>query len=216
MRILNSEAPFLGVNCYAFAADNGSDCVLVDAGYGNTDALAAGLQQHGLTPVAVLLTHGHVDHVLGLPDYMRHWDVPVWLHEADVYRLDDPAATMSAQFQPMLADVLQGWAPPTPESFADGHEWDLAGLQISAHHLPGHTEGSTVFSVTDGSDRVYFSGDVLFAGSIGRTDLPGGDHATMQESLAALRTFTPAPVYPGHGPGTELSHEVATNPFLVG
>lgn len=216
MRILNSEAPFLGVNCYAAAADHGSECVLIDAGYGSTDALAAGLQQHGLTPTAILLTHGHVDHILGLPDYRKYWDCPIWLHEDDLYRVDDPAATMSAQFQPMLTDVLRGWNPPVPQTFAHGRTWELAGLTIEAHHLPGHTEGSVVFAVSDGADAVYFSGDVLFAGSIGRTDLPGGDHAVMEQSLAQLRTFDPAPVYPGHGPATDLARELASNPFLVG
>lgn len=216
MEITGVRAQLLDVNCWLAAAGDGgpgSPCILVDAGYDCAPGVRRLLEEREWELAAVILTHGHPDHILGLPGVLDIADAPVILAEADVYRLADPAGTASAQFASMLAPITAGWsAPQTRPLSADGEE--IAGLSITATAAPGHTEGSTLYHVSDSEQTVMFSGDVLFAGSIGRTDLAGGDPEAMQRSLEMIRRLDDVPVLPGHGPATQLSHELTANPFL--
>lgn len=223
MEITGVRAALLDVNCYAIAAGDGAEgsaCVLVDAGYDCAADLAEVLAELDWHPAAILLTHGHADHVLGLPNLLERFPVPVHLGRPDLYRLDDPAAGVSAQFAQALAPLTQGWSRPAVEAVDDGDVLQLAGLTITTTLAPGHTEGSMLYAISDpapvgdGPGEVLVSGDVLFAGSVGRTDLPGGDPTAMATTLTVLRDRQDTPVLPGHGPATRLSHELTTNPFL--
>ena len=215
MFVLSSVAEFLGVNCYAVAREGASECVLFDAGLNGAPELHELLKEEGLTPVALVLTHGHPDHILGLPHFYEEFGVlPTYLHSDDVYRVDRPADTMNPQFKAMLAPLVAQWEVPQVQRYEDGDVLQLAGLDIQVVHTPGHTEGSCVFEVTEGTESLLFSGDVLFAGSIGRVDLPGGDPEAMQRSLEIVKGLANQPVYPGHGPATRLDHEKRVNPFL--
>lgn len=214
MRVLTTVAPFLGVNCYVVSAAESQECVLIDAGLGGAEGVRAQVEATGLHPVAVLLTHGHPDHVLGLPAYLESWDVPVYLAAADHYRLADPAATMTGDFAAVVARAVPDW--PAPVARALPERLSLAGLDFDFTVLPGHTEGSTLIAagLPDTGETVYFSGDILFAGSVGRTDLPGGSARAMVDSLAVLRGLPDGAVHPGHGPATTMAREQAGNPFL--
>lgn len=215
MFVLSSVAEFLGVNCYAVAREGASECVLFDAGLNGAPELHELLKEEGLTPVALVLTHGHPDHFLGLPHFYEEFGVlPTYLHSDDVYRVERPADTMNPQFKAMLAPLVAQWEVPQVQRYEDGDVLQLAGLDIRIVHTPGHTEGSCVFEVTEGSESLLFTGDVLFAGSIGRVDLPGGDPEAMQRSLEIVKGLANQPVYPGHGPATRLDHEKRVNPFL--
>ncbi|MBM7817381.1 glyoxylase-like metal-dependent hydrolase (beta-lactamase superfamily II) [Brevibacterium paucivorans] len=215
MFVLSSVAEFLGVNCYAVAREGASECVLFDAGLNGAPELHELLKEEGLTPVALVLTHGHPDHILGLPHFYEEFGVlPTYLHSDDVYRVERPADTMNPQFKAMLAPLVAQWEVPQVQRYEDGDVLQLAGLDIRIVHTPGHTEGSCVFEVTEGSESLLFTGDVLFAGSIGRVDLPGGDPEAMQRSLEIVKGLANQPVYPGHGPATRLDHEKRVNPFL--
>ena len=215
MFVLSSVAEFLGVNCYAVAREGASECVLFDAGLNGAPELHELLKEEGLTPAALVLTHGHPDHILGLPHFYEEFGaLPTYLHADDVYRVERPADTMNPQFKAMLAPLVAQWEVPQVQRFNDGDVLQLAGLDIRIVHTPGHTEGSCVFEVTEGSESLLFTGDVLFAGSIGRVDLPGGDPEAMQRSLEIVKGLASQPVYPGHGPATRLDHEKRVNPFL--
>lgn len=215
MFVVSSVAEFLGVNCYAVAREGASECVLFDAGLNGAPELHELLKEEGLTPVALVLTHGHPDHILGLPHFYEEFGVlPTYLHSDDVYRVERPADTMNQQFKAMLAPLVAQWEVPQVQRYEDGDVLQLAGLDIRIVHTPGHTEGSCVFEVTEGSESLLFTGDVLFAGSIGRVDLPGGDPEAMQRSLEIVKGLANQPVYPGHGPATRLDHEKRVNPFL--
>lgn len=215
MFVLSSVAEFLGVNCYAVAREGASECVLFDAGLNGVPELHELLKEEGLTPVALVLTHGHPDHILGLPHFYEEFGVlPTYLHSDDVYRVERPADTMNPQFKAMLAPLVAQWEVPQVQRYEDGDVLQLAGLDIRIVHTPGHTEGSCVFEVTEGSESLLFTGDVLFAGSIGRVDLPGGDPEAMQRSMEIVKGLANQPVYPGHGPATRLDHEKRVNPFL--
>lgn len=229
MEITGTVAELLGVNCYAVAAGEGAGprpCLLVDAGYDAAAALERQLLARNWQPVAVLLTHGHPDHVLGLTGYLERWDVPVYLGAADAHRLSEPRSTLTPEFAAMLDAVAPDWEAPEVIEVADGFRAELGGLEIAATAAPGHTEGSTLWALHDatvggvlGADgeigAALMTGDVLFAGSVGRTDLPGGEPEAMGRTLG-LFPGMPAelPVFPGHGPHTSIGAELARNPFL--
>lgn len=231
MLVLAHRAPVFATNTLVLAPGRGGPAVLVDPGAGVAGAVRASLAQHELTVAAVLLTHGHPDHL---------WDTtelagaaPVHIGMADVERLTDPMSYLGPTLGAVFGAVTSWQAPHHVVPVADGQELRLAGLGLTAVSAPGHTPGSTVFRV-DGAAQLsgptfaeaglsthngplVLAGDVLFAGSIGRCDLPGGDERQMRATLTRLAGILPreAVVVPGHGPATTMAHELATNPFLT-
>ncbi|GAA1866999.1 MBL fold metallo-hydrolase [Brevibacterium marinum] len=214
MDVFSTTAEFLDVNCYAVRAEGEDDCVFIDSGFDCAPGLAEIVEEENLVPRAVLLTHGHPDHVLGLTDVLSRWNVPVHLGDPDRYRLDKPAETLSPQFAQMLEPLVRGWSAPEVNALVDAQTLEVAGLTITALAAPGHTEGSTLLRVHADGEEIIFTGDVVFAGAIGRVDLPGGDASAMAQSLRAFTTLPDVPIYPGHGPRSRVGHESATNPFL--
>lgn len=215
--VLGFPAGPLQANCYLLAAGDGADCVIVDPGQEATEALDEQLREHRLNPVAVLLTHGHFDHVFSAGEVCRAHDVPAWIHPADRYMLTDPAASMGPQGAELFAALPPLVAPGDVRDLGDGDVLELAGLDIGVTHSPGHTGGSVLFGVgADEGGRLLLAGDTLFAGAIGRTDLPGGDHSTMLHTLRTriLPLVDDTVVLPGHGPTTTIGRERASNPFL--
>lgn len=210
-----------GTNCYVVATGVGSECVVVDPGKDAADPIAQVVAEHRLKPVAVLLTHGHVDHMWSVAPVAGGYDATAYIHPADRHLLTDPMSGLSPESAAMLLGGRYEFAEPDRvEELRDGALLELAGVRFTVDHAPGHTEGSVAFRTPypeDEVDQVMFSGDLLFAGSIGRTDLPGGDHPTMLRSLREKVLTLPdnVVVLPGHGEQTSIGRERATNPFLL-
>lgn len=233
MLILRCEASVFGANCYVVAAGPGRPALVVDPGVGVSETLAGLLAEHDLTVGAVLATHAHPDHV---------WDAaavagpaPVHVAAPDLYRMADPAGLLGSDLGPAFTALAGGsWRRPAdvaglpPRTLGEGGAEVVPGVVVRAVPAPGHTEGSTVLLVRGtpdpagvplpgtGERLVAFTGDVLFAGTVGRTDLPGGDQRHMLASLRLLATaLDPDTVLlPGHGPATTLGAEKETNPYL--
>lgn len=209
-------------NCYLVAAGPREECVIVDPGMDATGGIADVVREHGLRPSAVLLTHGHIDHVFSVVPVAGAYDAVAYIHPDDRHLLTDPAAGISSESAALLLGADYAFAEPdVVGDLTDGQTMELAGLSFLVDHAPGHTRGSVTFrSPYAGPEEVpevMFAGDLLFAGSIGRTDLPGGDHPSMLSSLAAkvLPLDDAVVVLPGHGPQTTIGHERATNPYLL-
>jgi glyoxylase-like metal-dependent hydrolase (beta-lactamase superfamily II) len=213
-----------GTNCYVVATSAGTECVVIDPGKDAADGVAEVVREHRLKPVSVLVTHGHVDHMWCVAPVAGTYDATAWIHPRDRHLLADPMMGMSPETTQMLLGGDYEFAEPDDvRELADLQELELAGLRFVVDHTPGHTEGSVTFRTPYGSEhgqpdvsQVLFSGDLLFAGSIGRTDLPGGDHPTMLRSLAqkVLTLDDDIVVLPGHGEQTTIGRERAVNPFL--
>lgn len=220
MLIAGFPAGSFQANCYILAAEPGGPCVVVDPGQDALPRLEPLLAEHGLRPAAVLLTHGHLDHTASAGDFCRALDVPAYLHPDDEYMLDDPLAALSPELRTALAGMpLGGVRPTTVLALTDLLAPDLAGLPLTVDHTPGHTGGSVVLRLAGDGERpeVLFTGDTLFAGSIGRTDLPGGSAAQELGSIHDRLLTRPdeAVVLPGHGPSSTIGAERAGNPFLT-
>jgi hydroxyacylglutathione hydrolase len=218
--ITGFPAAAFGTNCYVVAPEPGAECVVVDPGIGVVDQLDELLAEHRLKPVAVLLTHGHIDHTFSVTPVCGARDVPAYLHPDDDGMLRDPLAGISPETAALFGGRLEWTEPDDVRPLIDGAVLRIAGLELTVDHAPGHTGGSVLFRLPE-SERgdvpeVCLSGDVLFAGSIGRTDLPGGDHDAMLHSLATriLPLRDEVVVLPGHGPQTTIGRERASNPFL--
>lgn len=209
-----------GTNCYVAATGPGTECVVIDPGKDAAEGVAQVVREQRLKPVAVLVTHGHVDHMWCVAPVAGSYDATAWIHPADRHLLADPMAGMSRETTQMLLGGSYEFAEPDDvRELTDLQELELAGLRFTVDHTPGHTQGSVTFRTPyDREDvsEVLFSGDLLFAGSIGRTDLPGGDHPTMLQSLKSkvLPLADDVVVLPGHGEQTSIGRERATNPYL--
>ncbi len=210
-----------GTNCYVVATGPGAECVVVDPGKDAAEGVAQVVREQNLKPVAVLVSHGHIDHMWCVAPVAGSYDATAYIHPDDRHLLSDPMAGMSAETAGMLLGGKYEFAEPDDVAeIGDGAALELAGLTFAVDHTPGHTPGSITFRTPyeqDGVSEVMFSGDLLFAGSIGRTDLPGGDHEQMLRSLAGkvLSLADDIVVLPGHGEQTSIGRERATNPFLL-
>ena len=207
-----------GTNCWVVAAAAGERCLVVDPGIGAVDPLEEVLRRHRLRPAAVLLTHGHLDHTFSVVPVCGASDVPAYLHPDDRPQLTDPWTWLGLPpGVPLMGMPSLPLAEPADlRPLVDGDTLELAGLRIGVRHAPGHTLGSVVFTLDTPDAPVLLAGDLLFAGSIGRMDLPGGSEAAMLDSLArvVLPLDDATVVHPGHGPSTTVGRERATNPYL--
>lgn len=221
MLVTGFPADAFGTNCYVLAAGPGEQCLVVDPGIGVLDRLEEVLKRHRLHPAAVLLTHGHLDHTFSVAPVCGARGIPAWVHPDDRELLADPAKGLSMDLTQLFGGRLPYAEPEDVHELTDGARLQIAGLEITVDHAPGHTRGSVLFRLPGAgtewdAEQICLSGDVLFAGSIGRTDLPGGDMAAMWESLRTkiLPLADDTVVLPGHGPTTTIGRERATNPYL--
>ena len=212
-------------NCWIVApAGPGGECVIVDAPP-EPEVIMGRLAEHGLRLVALLATHGHIDHIGGLGEVARaaaveeDGPVPVHLHEGDHHMLADPIGTSGALGRLLEMSDLDLSPPELVLGLDDGEKVSGGGMTFTALHTPGHTPGSTCFLLDSlGDPPVLFTGDHLFAGSVGRTDLAGGSQEQLLASMAEriLPLADDVVVLPGHGPTTTVGREREGNPFLKG
>jgi glyoxylase-like metal-dependent hydrolase (beta-lactamase superfamily II) len=205
-----------GTNCHVVAMGAGSECLVIDPGLGASQFVAAVTAEFRLKPVAVLATHGHVDHIWNLYPIATDLDIPAVIHRSDRMFLTDPGKAVSAEGAKVVASFTpnQPWLEPAALIEVSGvAELDFAGFKIKVFSTPGHTAGSVCFEFKDDS---LFTGDLLFKNAIGRTDLFSGDEKQMQQSLAHVMNSYADDVliYPGHGDDSTIGEERKNNPYL--
>ncbi len=230
MLLTGFPAGMLACNCYVLARRQGSDAVIVDPGQRAFGPLRRILDENRLTPAAVLLTHGHIDHLWSAQKVADTFGCPVFIHPEDRFMLTDPIRG----FGPRIAQMAFGAMFREPKQIVeldqDGQTLELGGIPVTIDHTPGHTRGSVVFRTPGGRERsdsgieisdkgeLAFTGDTLFKQSIGRTDLPGGSGRDLLGSILnkLLVLDDDTKVLPGHGPTSTIGLERVTNPFLEG
>ncbi|OBF38717.1 hypothetical protein A5724_09140 [Mycobacterium sp. ACS1612] len=226
MLITGFPAGMLACNCYVLAKRAGADAIIVDPGQRAMGRLQQILDEHRLTPAAVMLTHGHIDHIWSAQKVADMYGCPAYIHPEDRFMLTDPIK----DFGPRLAQLAFGALFREPKQVVElcqggavGEEKvDVGDVTVTVDHTPGHTRGSVVFRVNSnigpGPGSVVFSGDTLFRQSVGRTDLPGGSGRDLLGSIMTklLVLDDDTVVLPGHGDKTTIGFERRTNPFLEG
>jgi hydroxyacylglutathione hydrolase len=201
MRILNWRVPPYD-NATYIVIDGRRDALVIDPAMGERQIVAA-VKEHGLRVVEILNTHGHPDHVYGNAAVKEATKARLAIHRLDEYRLGPRRPPTTFEIPPCEADDL----------FGEGALTYVADLELTALHTPGHTEGSTCFYFAP--ENMLFSGDVIFRGSTGRWDLPGGDREQMERSLERVMTLPPGTtVYPGHGAITTIGEELSTLRYM--
>lgn len=215
MILFTAAAPPFMKNGYVLGCERTREAVIIDPGDEAEQLLDFVREQH-LAPTAVLLTHAHLDHVSGIWPVKRALSLPVWLHAADQPLYDRAAA------QGLMFGIQMEQPPPVDHHYAGDGPWGRFGdYEVTVHHTPGHCPGGVCLAVSDAADhrqlQGLFVGDTLFAGSIGRTDLPGGDYETLMRAITTVLFAFPddAVVHSGHGPDTTIGHERRTNPFVL-
>ncbi|ORB25574.1 MBL fold metallo-hydrolase [Mycolicibacterium parafortuitum] len=222
MFITGFPAGILACNCYVLAPRQGADAIVVDPGQRSMGSLTRILDENRLTPAAVLLTHGHIDHMWSAQKVSDTFGCPTYVHPADRFMLTDPIGGIGQGFLAGLGRLALSPVFREPrqvlELDRDGDKIELGGITVVVDHTPGHTRGSVVFRVEQGPDHVAFTGDTLFRSSVGRTDLPGGSGRDLMESLVTklLVLDDDTLVLPGHGERSTIGIERHTNPFLEG
>ena len=212
--ITSFAAPMFATNCWIIADKAGGECVIVDPGMPDvSDTVAMVLSEHKLKPVAAIITHGHLDHTFSIVPVANGYDIPAYIHSEDRGLLLHPERAHGPEFLATLS-AMDFSEPSDVRELRHGAEVEMLGMKFAAIHAPGHTRGSLMFNV---NQEVLISGEVLFAGAIGRTDLPSGSAQSMQETLVnkVLTLSDDLRVLPGHGPETYIGHERRTNPYLI-
>lgn len=197
-------------NCYLFGLPGRQECVILDPGSA-VEEMVQIMRDHDRVPEAILLTHGHADHIAGIPELHEIWPrLPVYIGKGDALMLVDAVANLSEPFGMPIT------CPPADHLLVHGQEVSLAGLDLEVRDAPGHSPGHIVYVYRGISPHVVFGGDVLFAGSVGRTDFPGGSFDVLARSIE-LQLFTlpdDTYVFSGHGRPTTIGREKQTNPFV--
>ncbi|KWX56975.1 MBL fold metallo-hydrolase [Mycobacterium sp. NAZ190054] len=222
MLITGFPAGLLACNCYVLAPRQGADAIVVDPGQRAMGPLRRILDENRLTPAAVLLTHGHIDHMWSAQKVADTYGCPTFIHPADRYMLADPIKGIGQGFLAGVGRLALGAVFREPKQVLeldrDGDKIELGGITVAVDHTPGHTRGSVVFRVEQGPQQAAFTGDTLFRASVGRTDLPGGSGRDLLESIVTklLVLDDDTLVLPGHGERSTIGLERHTNPFLEG
>ncbi len=201
--------PF-GENSYVLSAGDGPDCVIIDPGF-EPEAIIRWVESRGLSPAAILVTHGHSDHIAGNAALRRRWPgLPIIIGRGDAHKLTDPTANLSALFGQALV------SPPADRLLDDGEAFTAGGIRFVSREIPGHSSGHVVFVLEGCDPPAVFGGDVLFEGGIGRTDFPDGDFDALAQGIRRhLYTLADeTTVFPGHGGPTTVGRERLHNPFV--
>lgn len=204
MPYLRLEVGELQTNVYFYYSAASRDCFVIDPG-AEADRIFALIAKEKLQPQAVILTHGHADHVGAVAALLKAFRIPLWLHEADEKKM---RSQVNREFAAMFGIEL----PPAASRLLADHETiGPGGLKLEVIHSPGHTPGSILLY----GEGLLFTGDTLFKDDVGRTDLPGGDELALKRSLDKIKKFPPATVIlPGHGETSILEQELKSNPYL--
>lgn len=205
-------------NCYIVSPhDDTAECLIVDPGITAAEPVVAAVAERGLIPVAILATHGHLDHVGDAHLLAARWNIPLYLAASDQHLLVRPGEGLGPQGAALMVQLTgSDTLPPVADVRDHDGPVTLARITVTPFPAPGHTKGSTLLEFTSARTSVVFTGDVVFAGTIGRTDLPGGSMTEMRESLRRIALHFPAetPLLPGHGQPTSIGQELDSNPFL--
>jgi hydroxyacylglutathione hydrolase len=216
--ITGFPAGVLACNCYVLAQRAGADAIVVDPGQRAMGPLRRILDENRLTPAAVLLTHGHIDHIWSAQKVADAYGCPAYIHPDDRFMLSDPIKG----FGPRLGQIAFGALFREPRQVVeldrDGDKIDLGDTVVTVDHTPGHTRGSVIFRVPGEGSEIAFTGDTLFRQSVGRTDLPGGSGRDLLGSIVTklLVLDDDTVVLPGHGEKSTIGFERRANPFLEG
>jgi len=242
--IITVPSRALDANCYVVAAGPNSPALVIDPGLGTVEAVDEVVEHHGLSVRAVVASHGHLDHIYDVVAMCDAFDVPLWIHSADRHLLTDPWAGIDSDLRQMLEPAFgqKQWNEPARVQEITGEEMSVGtlmgvGLDVVLRHAPGHTAGSILIdmagppaehsvlltapgdelSTFTASKRTIFTGDVLFSGTIGRTDFPVSSPSAMDSTLDMIVSKLPAEsaIFPGHGPGTTLAREFRGNQWLA-
>jgi len=213
MFIASFPAPMYATNCWIIAGKPGQECIIVDPGMPDiSHEITAIIEENNLKPVAALITHGHLDHTYSVKPLADGYGIASYIHSEDREYLLKPQGAHGAEFIATL-DAMSFEEPADTRNLRHRDLLEILDMKITAIHSPGHTKGSTMFSI---NDELLVSGDVLFAGSIGRTDLPSGSAEAMVKTLKTrvLPLSDHLRVLPGHGPETTIKFERKNNPYL--
>ncbi len=204
------ESELFGQNCYVIWNGDSKHALVVDPGF-DPEAIRDCLKSNGLNLAAILCTHGHVDHIAGNADLKKHYpDAPIWIGHGDAPMLLDARLNLSAK------SGFEILSPPADRLLVHAEQFELAGLNFEVREVPGHSPGHIVFVLHDHEPKLVFGGDVLFSGSVGRTDFPGGSFDLLKSGIHSKLFDLPdsTKVFPGHGPTTTVGEEKRTNPFV--
>lgn len=211
--VTSFAAPMFGTNCWIIAPGAGQECIVIDPGMPDISHEVVQIcDQYGLKPVALLVTHGHLDHTYSIVPVSKGYGIPTYIHSEDRILLQYPERALSREFSATLEGTVFR-EPVDVRELRNGEVLNFLDMKIRAIHAPGHTRGSLLFSI---NDEILVSGDVLFAGSIGRTDQPTGSPTDMENTLRKkiLPLADAMRVLPGHGSETTIGFERRNNPYL--